>query len=142
MQDRVLKDSVRYEDTTAGKPWRSVGRRTATGEQNEGDKVFKAYADLAVGGTWVFPRFGALCQEPHVDDLDGTVNDLGRFWQAVVTITVLDEGGGPVNNAAVYGMWSGNASGIVTEMTNANGQGTVVSQNVLYKKDGVVIHGR
>ena len=74
----------------------------------------------------------------HVGDLDGTINNLGRFWQAVVTITVLADGGGPVENATVYGTWSGNASGTVTVMTDLNGQATVVSQNVLYKKDSVV----
>jgi hypothetical protein len=34
----------------------------------------------------------------HVSDLDGAVNELGRFWEAVVTITVLDDAGAAVSS--------------------------------------------
>ena len=74
----------------------------------------------------------------HVSDLDGTVNDLGRFWEAVVTITVLDDADVPIPNATLYGTWSGNTSGTEIVTTNASGQAIVVSDKVLDKKDSVV----
>jgi hypothetical protein len=74
----------------------------------------------------------------HVSDLDGAVNDLGRFWQAVVTITVLDDAGAAVPNATVDGTWSGNTSGSESVTTDTNGQATVISDKVLYKKDMVI----
>jgi subtilisin-like proprotein convertase family protein len=74
----------------------------------------------------------------HVSDLDGKVNDLGRFWEAEVTITVLDDSGAAVRNATVYGTWSGDTSGSASVMTDINGQAIVVSDKVLDKKDMVV----
>ena len=74
----------------------------------------------------------------HVSDLDGAVNDLGRFWEAVVTITVLDDSGAAVPNATVYGTWSGDTSGSESVTTDTDGQATVVSDKVLDKKDMVV----
>jgi hypothetical protein len=74
----------------------------------------------------------------HVSDLDGARNDLGRFWEAVVTITVLDDAGAAVPNAMVYGTWSGNTSGSESVTTDTLGQATVVSDKVLDKKEMVV----
>jgi hypothetical protein len=47
------ESSVRYEDTTAGKPWVSIARRPAPAELSDAQKAFDAYAKMAVGGTWV-----------------------------------------------------------------------------------------
>jgi VCBS repeat-containing protein len=74
----------------------------------------------------------------HVSDLDGTATVPDRFWQAIVTITVLDDAGLPVADATVNGTWSGNTSGSESVITNSAGQATVDSDKVLYKKDGVV----
>ena len=74
----------------------------------------------------------------HVGDLDGQVNDLGRFWQALVTIAVVDETGLPVANATVNGSWSGNASGSESVTTGADGRVVVDSPKVLDKKDHVI----
>jgi subtilisin-like proprotein convertase family protein len=74
----------------------------------------------------------------HVGDLDGSVADLGRFWQALVTISVVDDAGNPVADATVNGTWSGNTSGSESVITDPSGQATVESEKVLDKKDSVV----
>jgi len=74
----------------------------------------------------------------HVGDLGGSVVDLDRFWQAVVTIYVVDEAEDPVADATVNSTWSGNTSGSESVVTDADGLAVVESDKVLDKKDSVV----
>jgi hypothetical protein len=74
----------------------------------------------------------------HVGDLDGSVVDLGRFWQADVTIAVVDQAGTPVGNATVSGTWSGDTSGSASAVTDPAGLVTVSSAKILDKKDTAI----
>ena len=61
----------------------------------------------------------------HVGDLDATSLKRGRTWTAAVTITVLDNAGGPVSGATVTGDWGGGVSGSDEGVTGSDGQVTV-----------------
>jgi hypothetical protein len=62
----------------------------------------------------------------HVSDLDGTGTPVnGGRWNALVTITVVDQNGVPVAGAVVTGSWSNGANGSGNCTTGATGQCTV-----------------
>jgi len=58
----------------------------------------------------------------HVGDLDGSSNKTGKNWKASVTITVHDSNEMPLANASVSGTWSGGFDGLVSCVTDGNGQ--------------------
>ncbi|NUM47534.1 MAG: Ig-like domain-containing protein, partial [Anaerolineales bacterium] len=71
----------------------------------------------------------------HVSDIAMSVGTTGsnrNFGQAVVTI--VDPNNVPVSGATVFGTFSGDSSGAVSGVTNANGQVTLTSP---VKKNGV-----
>ena len=59
----------------------------------------------------------------HIGDLDGSSISAGFRWNASVTATVLDAGGGPVANATVAGTWTYGSRQIADScITDAVGQ--------------------
>jgi hypothetical protein len=58
----------------------------------------------------------------HVDDLTQSSINQGSTWEAVVTITIVDNNGGPVSSALVEGTWNGAGSGDGVCTTNGSGQ--------------------
>ncbi len=74
----------------------------------------------------------------HVGDLDGSSAWINKNnWRATVTITIHDASHNAVNNATVYGTWSGGYSGSDQCTTNASGQCTVQTGNVSKKAASV-----
>lgn len=62
----------------------------------------------------------------HVGDLDGSSTPNGTTrWDAMVTITVLDQNGLPVANAAVNGAWSNGVTGSGSCVTDGFGKCTI-----------------
>ena len=111
-----LKDSNRYEDTTAGKPWVTVGKRCASGEQEAGEKAFKAYADLAVGGTWVATVDGKQFEDTYELILGGKLmlctSKGGGEFPAAVTVAGID----PITKKFTF--WGFDAQGGVSVGTS------------------------
>jgi hypothetical protein len=66
----------------------------------------------------------------HVGDLDGSSTNQGRTWTAYVTITVVDDSGSPVANAAVEGNWSNRGTDPVSCTTNGSGQCTLNQSDI------------
>ncbi len=73
----------------------------------------------------------------HVGDLDGSGQNNGSTWTAVVTITVHDANHSPVAGFSVTGLWSGPVAGSGDCITGPNGQCTV-SRGGIRKRDGSV----
>ena len=66
-----------------------------------------------------------------VGDMDGSsVITSTYYWQATVTITLLDENGNAVNDAAVFGHWSGTSVNYGVCYSDVNGICTVVVSNI------------
>lgn len=67
----------------------------------------------------------------HVADLDGRSSSRGQSgrWQALVTVTIVDDTGAPVDGATVIAEWSGAASGTVSG-TTSGGTVTLSSGNL------------
>ena len=85
----------------------------------------------------------------HVCDLDGT-SELSKKsrWNAVVTITVHDQGSNPVVGATVTGSWSDGATGGGSGVTDGDGQCSIAKNNlktnvgsVTFTVDGVSCAG-
>jgi hypothetical protein len=112
---QFLKDSVRYEDTTSGKPWVSIGTRPGPAEQNKAEKVFKAFADFAVGGKWVPLDDDGKSEEKYELILNGkfllhTSQREGQF-PPNMSIVGID----PETKQCTF--WDFNAAGDVSSMT-------------------------
>lgn len=112
---QFLKDSVRYEDTTNGKPWVSVGTRPGSAEQSKGEKAFKAFADFAVGGKWVPLNDDGKSEEKYEPILNGkfllhTSKREGQF-PPNMSIVGID----PETKQCMF--WDFNAAGDVASMT-------------------------
>ena len=121
-----LKDAVRYEDTTVGKPWVSVGRRPGPTEQTGAEKVFKAFADIAVGGTWVPTDDDGTNEEKYERILDGkfllhTTKRVGEY-PATASIVGID----PDTKQCTF--WDFSARGDVSTMTIDLGATAILSQ--------------
>lgn len=71
----------------------------------------------------------------HVADLDGSSNNQGKTWTALITILIHDNNSVPVANATVDGIWSNGGSASCT--TDGNGV-CIISQSGIRKKDGSV----
>lgn len=86
-----LKDTLRYEDTTVGKPWVSIGRRPEAGSDAIGNKAFTSFMELAVGGKWT-------------TSIDGT--DVVHAYKAIkgTPFVRLSMKGSPYAGQAVCGM--------------------------------------
>lgn len=67
------------------------------------------------------PAAGIAATTVHVADLDGSQSVQGKSgrWEALVTVTVVDGTGAPVDGATVSGTWAGAASGTATGTTSA-----------------------
>jgi len=64
-----------------------------------------------------------VATKSHVGDLDGTSTPVSsRGWRADVTITVLDDLGGPVTGATVSGSWSRGGKGAQKCVTDGAGR--------------------
>jgi hypothetical protein len=73
----------------------------------------------------------------HVDDLEGDSINNGKYWTAVVVITLADANGTPVQGATVTGLWSDGVSGSASCTTDGAGQCSV-SIGAILKKQGSV----
>jgi len=73
----------------------------------------------------------------HVGDLDGSSSAGSKFWDASVTITVLDASENPVGGVTVSGSWSfgGNASCV----TDTSGSCTVTKGGINQKKLSITL---
>jgi len=69
----------------------------------------------------------------HVADLTGSAIANGKSrWQAIATITVVDDLGNPVSNATVSGDWGTRVSGETTCVTDAMGVCSMSSDKIKY----------
>jgi hypothetical protein len=68
----------------------------------------------------------------HVGDLDGSgeSNSKANKWNATVTVTVHDEGHGPIEGITVGGTWSGGTSGGGSCSTNSQGKCSISKSNL------------
>jgi thermitase len=73
----------------------------------------------------------------HVGDLDGVSTNLGKDWQATITITVHDTDHNPVSSATVSGSWRSGYSGTGSCTTDGSGQCGVTSGNIQEKLKSV-----
>ena len=73
----------------------------------------------------------------HVGDLDGSSVRDGRFWEATVTILVVDDNGSPVDNATVTGSWTAGDNSSSNCVTDSNGLCSV-TQTSLTRNDSPV----
>ncbi len=66
----------------------------------------------------------------HIGDLDGSVINAGKNWQARATVRVHDENENLVSGALVSGTWSGGTSGNGSCTTSGSGVCTVTSSSM------------
>ena len=67
-------------------------------------------------------------QVMHVNDMRIETGKWWVFYAAYAYVQVVDETGGPVANATVYGEWVSDVSNAVTFKTNADGWGSIRSK--------------
>ena len=60
----------------------------------------------------------------HVHSIEVSRQSFWRWARGIATVTIYDQGGAPVSDATVYGVFSGPSSGSVNGNTNGNGQVT------------------
>jgi len=126
------------------------------------DHNFFIILNLAIGGLWpgypdettVFPqqllvdyvrvyRDTELAVEDlaggsvHVAEMTMELEDIGDAWQGTAYVTVIDEGGNPVEGAAVSAGWIGAATGAINEgKTDENGiAGPFIAKKISSKKE-------
>lgn len=63
----------------------------------------------------------------HVGDLDGSAEKVWYWWQATVSVRVVDQAGNAVAGATITAQWSGGSGGSATVTTDSNGWATVYS---------------
>ncbi len=116
-------DEIRYEDSTAGKPWISIAKRAGVTDENDGEKSFQAYAALAVGGTWIANVDGKQFEDTYEPILGGRFLRLTSKgvpgFPASVTIVGVD----PATKICTF--WGFNAKGGVS-----TGASTLVADGV------------
>ena len=66
----------------------------------------------------------------HIDSVVVTLQSRGVFTTATAVVTVLDSVGNPVDQAMVYGQWSGASTDGDEAMTGVSGEALVVSDKV------------
>jgi subtilisin family serine protease len=99
-----------------------------TNTHPDGAHLVKAVATDTIGQTAedtssVTVRNTPVPTKSHVGDLDGTSRPVSsRSWRADVTISVVDDLGGPVAGAIVSGSWSRGGSGTTSCVTDAAGR--------------------
>ncbi|MCJ7741929.1 MAG: family 16 glycosylhydrolase [Methanoregula sp.] len=128
------------------------------------DHPFFILINLAVGGNWpgypddstIFPQFlyvdyVRVYQRPemaaeyqnlrggpmHVGDIQISVIDATHGWQALASVTVMDEDGNPVSDAKVVGGWVGTVTkGETSALTDVDG--TVKLLSDITEKSGEI----
>ncbi|MFW6074408.1 MAG: Ig-like domain-containing protein [Chloroflexota bacterium] len=73
----------------------------------------------------------------HIGDLDGSNQNNGRTWDAIVSILVVDDQGNAIEGAVVSGDWGSPVNGSASCTTGSDGRCTVDAGNIL-KRNGTV----
>lgn len=74
---------------------------------------------------WLDPGTGPTGDKMHVASITLSTKTKGPKWDAIATVTIVDENGNPVSGATVTGTFSGAASGTKSGTTDASGEVTL-----------------
>ncbi len=93
---------------------------TATNAYGSDDEIKTDYITVTEPGEDVM----------HVHSIEVTRQAFWRWARGIATVTIYDQGGAPVSNATVYGVFSGPTSGSANGNTNGSGQVTFYTNYV------------
>ena len=91
--------------------------------------AYNLYGDSAYDEANATTDPGGFPDTVHIADLVSSSVWIRNKWNAVVTITVVDQDGNPVNGAVVYGLWSDGASGEGSCTSDPDGRCDITKSN-------------
>jgi hypothetical protein len=87
------------------------------------DGAFAFYSDSV--SQWLDPAGGPGGTKMHVASIVLSIKKKGPKTDAIAKVTIVDEGGNPVDGATVTGTFSGDVNGSESGTTGANGEATI-----------------